>query len=153
MSHPSSRTETFDDVKIVARSFRTNLLVYKAIGGKVTVRGERRVRRWWCGWLCKTNVSIDADRILLENDYFSRVEGTAILVQSASHAGECRNDSDCTRKHSAGGIGVKITFPNGGMSPSTIDNLLPLDGVISRASVTVRGRTFNFETASGPHPG
>ena len=151
MSHPSSRLETFDSVRVEAKSFKTNAYFYKSIGGSVEVRGEPK-RRWWCGWLCKTREDVDADQIEIDNTYYTRFEGTAILLESASHAQVCADTADCTLKHWAFGVGVQIKFPGGGATPTGVDDLLPLDGVISRATVSVRGRTFRFETAAGSHP-
>jgi hypothetical protein len=151
MSHPSSRVETVDGVRIEAKSFKTNLYFYKSIGGSVEVRGEPQ-RRWWCGWLCKTREHVEADRIDLDNAYYTRFDNTAILLESASQQGICTDASDCTVKHWAVGVGVKIEFPGGEASPTGVTDLLPLDGVISRATVLVKGRTLRFETAAGDHP-
>jgi hypothetical protein len=151
MSHPSSKVETVDGVRVEAKSFKTNLYLYKSIGGSVEVRGEPK-RRWWCGWLCKTREEVDADRISFDNTYYTRYDGTAILLESASHQGECTNASDCTLKHWAVGIGVQIKFPGGDASPTGVTDLLPLDGVMSSATVVVRGRSLRFETAAGSHP-
>jgi hypothetical protein len=151
MSHPSSRVEMVDNVRVEAKAFKTNLYFYKSIGGSVTVRGELK-RRWWCGWLCRTREAVDADQITLDNTYYSRFEGTAILVEAAAHEAVCTKETDCTLKHWAAGVGVKITFPGGGTSPAGVSDLLPLDGVVSRATVTLRGRTLRFETAAGDHP-
>lgn len=153
MSHPSSQVETFDGGEVKAKSFRTNAFFYRSIGGSVEVRGEKKSRDWKCAWLCKKREKVKADRILLENQYFARVDGTAVLVTAAQQEGQCTDAADCTLKHSAGGIAVKITFPGGDTSPGTIDDLLPLEGVVSRATVTVAGRQFRFVTASGAHPG
>jgi len=152
MSHPSSRIETFDGIEVKATSFRTNAFVYRSIGGSVEVRGQKRSRDWKCVWLCKKREKVKADRILLENRYFARLDGSAVLVTAAQQEGQCRDTADCTLKHSAGGLGVKIRFPGGGTSPQTIDNLLELEGVVSRATVTIQGRQFTFVTASGAHP-
>jgi hypothetical protein len=153
MSHPSSQVETVNGVEIKASSFRTNAFVYRSIGGSVQVRGEKRSRDWRCAWLCKKREKVKAGRILLENHYFTRLDGTAVLVTAAQHDGQCTDATDCTLKHSAGGIAVKIKFPGGDTSPGTIDDLLPLEGVVSRATVSVEGRQFTFVTASGAHPG
>jgi len=152
VSHPNTQESSFDGIDVKAKAFRTNAFVYRSIGGAVEVRGRKKSRSWKCLWLCKKREKIKADRIRLENQYFSRVEGTAVLVASANHEGVCTTTADCTLKHSAGGIAVKITFPRGSTTPGTVDDLLPLDGVVSRATVTVRGRQFSFVTASGAHP-
>jgi hypothetical protein len=102
--------------------------------------------------LCKTREDVDVDRIELDNTYYTRFEGTAILLESASHARVCTNEPDCTLKHYAFGVGVQIKFPGGDASPTGVSDLLPLDGVISRATVAVKGRTLRFETAAGSHP-
>jgi hypothetical protein len=152
MSHPRSELETVNGVEVKASSFRTNTFFYKSIGGSVKVRGERTSRDWKCMWLCKKREQLKADRILLENQYFARVDGTAVLVAAAQQDGQCTEAADCTLKHSAGGIGIKIKFPGGDTTPGTINDLLPLEGVISRATVTVEGRQFTLVTASGAHP-
>jgi hypothetical protein len=151
VSHPSSQVESFDSVRVEAKAFKTNLYFYKSIGGSVEVRGEPQ-RRWWCGWLCKTREEVDADRIEVDNTYYTRFDGTAILLESASHQRVCTNTSDCTLKHWATGIGVTLEFPGGDASPTGVTDLLPLDGVVSNATVLVRGRTFRFATAAGSHP-
>jgi hypothetical protein len=153
MSHPRTQVETVNGIEIKASSFRTNAFVYRSIGGSVEVRGERSSRDWKCMWLCKKREKVKADRILLENQYFARVDGTAVLVPAAQQEGQCTETADCTLKHSAGGIAVKIKFPGGDTTPGTIDDLLPLEGVVSRATVTVEGRQITFVTASGTHPG
>lgn len=152
MSHPGSISEKIGDVHIKAKSFRTNLYLYKSIGGAVEVRGEKKKRSWKCLWLCKKRVKVKADRIVITNQYYSRIDDTPVLVSVASSEKTCANASDCTSKHYAYGVGVKIEFPNGGASPSGLDDLLPLQGVLSTASVTIDGRTHTFVTASGPHP-
>lgn len=153
MSHPSSRTETVDGVKVTAKAFRTNLYFYKSIGGAVEVRASTESRRWWCVWLCKTADSAKADRVEIENVYYARFDNTPVLLEAAQHAKTCTNTSDCTLKHWAVGVGVKITFPSGSTGPAGVPDLLPLDGVVSTAVVTVKGRTLRFEMASGTHPG
>lgn len=153
MSHPNSVTEKVGDVHVKAKAFRTNLYFYKSIGGAVEVRGEKRKRSWKCLWLCKKRVKVKADRITITNQYYSRFDDTPVLVSSASSEKVCSNASDCTSKHYAYGAGVKIEFADGDTSPSGLDDLLPLQGVLSTASVTIGGRTHAFVTGSGPHPG
>jgi hypothetical protein len=152
MSLPRSQSQTIGDVVVEARSFKHNFFFFRSIGGEVTVRGSRRKRRWWCLWLCKTPVAVEADRIEIENRYFAHVVGTPFLVDAASHEKACSDCSDCTLKHWAVGIGVKLEFPDGSGKPSTVSDLLPLDGVMSRARVDVAGSSLTFETAAGSHP-
>jgi hypothetical protein len=135
MSHPRSQVQTVNGVRVEAKAFQTNLWAYKSIGGEVRVTGAR------------------AELIRIENTYFSRVEGTAIAVLAASHEKECRDTSKCEVKHWAVGLGVTIRFPGGGAGPSGISDLLPLHGIISRATVRVKGRVLNFTTALGSYPG
>jgi hypothetical protein len=142
-----------DGVHVTAKAFKTNLYFYKSIGGAVEVRADSESRRWWCAWLCKTPDSAKAERIEIENVYYARFENTPVLIEAAQHARTCTNSSGCTLKHWATGVGVKITFPAGSTTPAGLPDLLPLDGVVSRAVVTVKGRTLRFETASGTHPG
>jgi hypothetical protein len=47
---------------------------------------------------------------------------------------------------------VSINWAEGPTSGPRVPDLLPLDGVVSRATVTLRGRTLRFETAAGSHP-
>jgi hypothetical protein len=153
MSHPSSQVEVIDGISVHARSFKTNLLFYKSIGGKVEVRSATKSRRWWCLWLCKKRNNAKANLITIESLYYSRFERTAVLVTTAQHATNCINASDCKLTHSAVGAVAEITFPSGSTTPRTLPTLLPLHGVISRATITIAGRTIVMETAAGDHPG
>ena len=91
--------------------------------------------------------------VTMDNAYYSRLYGTAILVESARQSGEWRDRPDVTLKHSAGGALAEIEFPGGGLGGGTLDNLLPLDGVVGTTRVVVGRRNFAFTTASGAHPG
>lgn len=152
MSHPSKREEEIDGIKIKVSSFKSNWWIYKSIGGEVKIRGEKKIRKWWCAWLCKREVEVKAEIIEIQNTYFTRLDNSAILVQSASHNKACNNSANCKLRHFAVGIGVKIKFPGGSTSPGLPSDLLPLNGVISRTRVRVNGREFNFVTAKGAHP-
>ena len=152
VSHPRIQVESIDEIRVEANSFKTNLWLYKSIGGEVYIQTQRRRRRWWCLWLCRTRDSVSAERITIDNSYFARVEDTPFLISAASHEKECRNTSRCTLKHFAFGVGVKLEFPSGGAAPTTVPDLLPSDGVMSRARIEVQGTNLHFQTAAGPHP-
>jgi hypothetical protein len=151
MSYPSSQVETVDGIEVKATAFKTNAWFYKSIGGKVTIR-QGTSRRWWCLWLCRRSDNVEADNVIIENLYYSRIEGTAIEVVSARHAGEWHNATTCTLKHWAVGMLAKIKFPGGGTTPGTVSGLLTLNGVISQATVRIKGRALNFITAAGSYP-
>jgi hypothetical protein len=152
MTHPKSEIQKVGDIEIKCRSFNTDVQLYRSIGGEVEVRREEKKRRWWCAGLCKTKVKAEADSIEIENTYFATVNDFPIPVQAAHHEGVCSNSSDCKLHHSAGGILADIKFPDGGISPGPIDDLLSLKGVVTRARVTIDGRMMTFTTAAGLHP-
>ncbi len=125
MSYPRSRTEVFDGLRIEASSFKTNLWVYRSIGGQVVVKGGK------------------ADEIRLENTYYSTFQGTPIVVTVAKHEKYFRAVSKCELKHWAVGVGVKLKFPGGDVRPAGVPDLLPLEGVISKATIRIN-RAANY---------
>lgn len=151
MTHPKSETQKIGDVKIRCESFDRNLWFYRSIGGKVKVRGKKKKRRWWCLWLCKKPVKKKADSIYIQNTYYSSINDTPIPVKTASHQKTCTQSSGCKLHHWAFGFGVDIKFPDGGATPGTVDDLLPIQGVVTEARVTVDGETVSFTTATGIH--
>lgn len=151
MTHPKSETQKIGDVEIKCESFNRNFWFYRSIGGKVKVRGKKKKRRWWCLWLCKRPVKVKADSIHIENTYYSSIDDRPIPVRTASHQKTCMGASDCKLHHWAVGLGVKIKFPDGSATPSTVDDLLPLKGVVTVARVTIGGQTASFTTATGLH--
>ena len=65
----------------------------------------------------------------------------------------CTNTASCQQKEWAIGVGIKLTFPDGGPSPDQVGGLLAVDGVITRHTVRVNNREISAMTAAGKHPG
>jgi hypothetical protein len=150
--YPSSiDTPLSDGGLVVSKSFKTNLLVYYSIGGRTDVKGKEQKRKWWCLWLCKRRVDKNAERITISNTYFSEVTPGVFAVLERDPK-TCNNASSCEQKEWAAGVGIKLQFPEGGTSPTTVGGLLPVDGVITRHDILVDGRTISAVTSVGKHP-
>jgi len=150
--YPSSiDTPLNDGGLVVTKSFKTNLLVYRSIGGRTDVKGKEQKRKWWCVWLCKRRVDKNAQRITISNTYFSVVSAGIFAVLERDPKTRS-NASSCEQKEWAAGVGVKLQFPEGGTSPTTMGGLLPVDGVITRHDILVDGRTISAVTSVGKHP-
>jgi hypothetical protein len=156
MSHPNELTRQYGDVTVKVKAFTTNLLFYKSIGCTVTAWSQQRKRSWRCLWLCSSPVPVKLQSVVLRNTYYSEVEGSAFLIQKASHEARYDNVSECTLKHSAAGFGAKLKFSVDGTTsghiPAGVPDLLPLDGVLSHVS-TFGQQGDTFSVAIGPHPG
>jgi hypothetical protein len=149
---PSSiNTPLSDGGLAVSTSFKTNLLVYRSIGGRTDVKGKEQKRKWWCVWLCKRRVEKKAERITISNTYFSEITPGVFAVLERDPK-TCNNASSCEQKEWAVGVGIKLQFPAGGTSPTTADELLPVDGVITRHEILVDGQLISAATAAGKHP-
>lgn len=150
--HPSSIDTALDDGGVVvSKSFKTNLLVYRSIGGSTKVQGKEKKRKWWCAWLCKRRVDKDAERITVTNTYYSEVSpGVFAVLQRDPKT--CTDTSSCEQKEWAIGLGIKIEFPDGGPSPTTLGGLLPVDGVITTHEILVDNRSISAVTSVGKHP-
>ena len=152
MHYPSSiDTPLSDGGLVVSKSFKTNLLVYRSIGGRTDVKGKAKKRKWWCLWLCKRRVEKNAERITISNTYFSEITPGVFAVLERDPK-TCNNASSCEQKEWAVGVGIKLQFPAGGTSPTTVSELLPVDGVISRHEILVDGRLISAVTSAGKHP-
>ena len=152
MHLPSSiDTPLSDGGLVVSKSFKTNLLVYRSIGGRTDVKGKEQARKWWCLWLCRVRVEKKAERITISNTYFSEITpGVFAVLERESKT--CNNASSCEQKEWAVGVGIKLQFPAGGTSPTTVSELLPVDGVITRHEILVDGRLISAVTSAGKHP-
>lgn len=150
--HPNSiDTALNDGGLVVSKSFQTNLLVYRSIGGRTDVKGKEQKRKWWCVWLCKRRVDKNAERITISNTYFSEITpGVFAVLQRDPKT--CNDASSCEQKEWAVGVGIKLQFPGGGTSPTTVSELLPVDGVITRHEILVDGRPISAVTSVGKHP-
>ena len=148
--HPSSiDTPLNGGGLVISQSFRTNLLVYRSIGGRTEVKGSEQKRKWWCAWLCKRRVDKNAERITITNTYFSEVS-PGVFAALEREPKTCNNASSCEQKEWAAGVGIKLQFP--GTSPTTVGGLLPVDGVVTRHETVVDGRTVSVVTSVGKHP-
>ncbi|MGB5658445.1 MAG: hypothetical protein WBO54_03105 [Thermoanaerobaculia bacterium] len=137
---------------VISKSFKTNLIIYKSVGGETVVKGKEKKRKWWCAWLCRRRVSKDADRIEITNTYYSEIS-PGVFAELVREPRVCTNTDSCEQKEYAFGVGVKLKFPDGGPSPTPIDGLLPVDGVITLHVIQVDGRTIFANTGAGKHPG
>ena len=150
--HPRSiETPLGDGGLVTSKSFKTNLLIYRSIGGRTDVKGKETKRKWWCVWLCKRRVDKNAERITVRNTYFSEVS-PGVFASLEADPKTCTNASSCEQKEWAFGAGIKLTFPEGGPSPAPVDGLLPVDGVITRHEIVVDGQTMSATTSAGKHP-
>lgn len=147
--HPKSIDTPIDGGGLViSKSFKTNLLVYRSIGGGTDVKGQEQKRKWWCVWLCKRRVDKNAERITISNTYFAQIT-PGVFASLQRDPKTCTNTSSCEQKETAVGVGVKLPFPG---QPTTVDGLLPVDGVITRHEILVDGRTIVVSTSVGKHP-
>jgi hypothetical protein len=150
--HPTSIDTPLDDGGlVVSRSFKTNLLIYRSIGGRTDVKGKEQKRKWWCVWLCKQRVDKTAERITISNTYFSEITPGVFAVLERDPK-TCNKASSCEQKEWAVGVGIKVQFPAGSTSPTTVSELLPIDGVITRHEILVDGRPISAVTSVGKHP-
>lgn len=151
--HPSSIQTPLDDGGLVSsKSFKSNYLIYRSIGGSTKVQGKEQKRKWWCLWLCKRRVDKNAQSITITNTYYSEVQpGVFAVLERAPKT--CTNTSSCEQKEWAFGLGVKLEFPGGGPSPTVPGGLLPVDGVITKHEILVDNRSITVVTSVGKHPG
>ena len=151
-THPSSiDTPLKDGGLVVSQSFKTNLAIYRSIGGRTEVQGKEQKRKWWCVWLCSRRVDKKAERITIGNTYFSEI-ATGVFAVLAPDPKTCANASSCEQKEWAVGVGMKLEFPAGDKSPTTLSGLLPVDGVITTHEIVVDGQTLSAATSVGKHP-
>lgn len=135
---------------VTSTSWKSNYLIYRSIGGETAVKGKEQKRKWWCVWLCKRRVDKNATRIEILNTFFAEVQpGVFARLERLK---VCNNASSCKQREWAAGVGVKLTFPNGSTTPGQLDSLLPVDGVITRHTILVDGRTIVVSTSAGKHP-
>jgi len=135
---------------VTSTSWKSNYLVYRSIGGETEVKGATMERKWWCVWLCKRRVDKKAERIEIFNTFFSEVQPGVFARLERLQV--CANKASCEQSEWAVGLGVKLTFPNGGPSPEAVGGLLPVDGVITRHTIKVDGQTLIATTSAGKHP-
>jgi hypothetical protein len=153
LADPPSSIDTplNDGGLVVSKSFKTNLVVYSSIGGRTDVKGKEQKRKWWCLWLCKRRVDKKAERITISNTYFSEVTPGVFAVLERDPK-ICNNASSCEQKEWAAGVGIKLQFPEGGTTPTTVGGLLPVDGVITKHEILVDGQLISAVTSVGKHP-
>lgn len=150
--HPGSIETALDDGGLAtSKSFKSNYLIYRSIGGETRVQGKEKKRKWWCAWLCKRRVDKNAERITVANTYFSEVQPGVFAVLEREPR-TCNDASSCGQKEWAAGLVVERTFPNGSTTPGIPGGLLPVQGVITRHEIVVDGRTIMNVTAAGKHP-
>lgn len=139
---------------IQSKSFKTNLIIYRSVGGKTTVKSNAKSRKWWCLWLCKKNKGKKAESIQITNTYYTLFNN--VLIPSAPRSKTCTNTSSCTLKEWAFGFGLKFKFDPpggaGGPSPVPVDGLLPINGVVTGHVINVDGHLYRVTTAAGQHP-
>jgi hypothetical protein len=143
-------TALSDGGLVTATSWKSNYYIYRSIGGETEVKGKQMERKWWCVWLCKRRVSKNAERIEISNTYFAEVQ--AGVFARLERVKVCTNTDSCQQKEWAVGVGVKLSFPNGGPGPAPLDGLLPVDGVITKHTVIVNNQTIIMFTSAGKHP-
>ena len=136
---------------MVSHSFKTNFGIYRSIGGGTDVKGKEQKRKWWCVWLCTRRVDKKAERITIANTYFHEIT-PGVFATLTRDPKSCTNTSSCEQKEWAVGVGMKLEFPGGGGSPTTVSGLLPVDGVVTTHEVVVSGQTFSVSTSVGKHP-
>ena len=144
-------TSLNDGGLVTSTSWKSNYLIYRSIGGKTEVKGKEMRRKWWCAWLCKRRVNKNAERIEILNTYFAEVQ-PGVFAKLERPVKMCTNTDSCEQKEWAAGVAVKLTFPNGSTTPGQLESLLPVDGVITRHTVTVDGRMIEVFTSAGKHP-
>jgi hypothetical protein len=147
-SHGSKKEEAISDNGLVtSESFKRNYFFYREIGGQTSVKGEKKVRKWWCVFLCKRRVSRKVDRIEIRNVYFSEVAPGTFESLEREHV--CSNAASCRERQSAFGFTLNLNFRPGG-----IDNLLPIHGVITRHRIVDGAQQpVIIFTSIGKHPG
>ena len=136
MPLPKKITEEHNGVRIEAKSFKRNFLIYRSIGCVVTATAEKRRRRWFCLWLCKTRVRKKVPIISIRNTYYIRTGGTELVeeVPQANHNTTCNNASKCKLRQFVVATGF-----------------IP-EGVVSLSTVSLNGELHTFVTAIGPQP-
>ncbi|MEL6951259.1 MAG: hypothetical protein AAGM16_14215 [Pseudomonadota bacterium] len=130
-----------------SKSFKSNWLVYRSIGGNTTIKGKEKKRKWYCVWLCKVRVDKKAESITITNYYYSEVS-PGVFVSSGPIPKTCEDTASCTLKESAGGFNIDMQFPNG----ENGGGLLPIDGVVSVHRMVIDGQQYSAFTAKGKHP-
>ena len=144
-----SQEVEIDDGKIKSKSFKTDVKItnfvkiYKSIGGNTKLIGKRKKRKWWCGWLCKRPVGINADEIVIENTYYGKV--SPAHFETLDRRKVCRSTSSCTEKITFWGFLTKMKFP-GDLGE------IEVVGVTTRHTINVNGETKTWLTAKGEHP-
>lgn len=130
-----------------SKSFKSNYLFYRSIGGNTTVKGKKKKRKWTCAWLCKKRVDKKVESITITNYYYSELS-PGVFVDSGPVEKVCLNSSSCTLKEWAAGFNISMQFPNG----ENGGGLLPIDGVVTRHRIEIDGELFSVLTAKGKHP-
>jgi len=128
------RTDVSDTINVESKSYKRNWFVWRAIGGESKVFGTKKIRKWWCAWLCRRPVSKNAERITILNTYYAEItpENYQPILERFK---ECSNSSECLQREFAVGAAIKLPFPGAG----GIDNLLPVSGVITQHTINIDG--------------
>jgi hypothetical protein len=150
--HPSSiDTALSTGGKGTSHSFKNSYVIYRSVGGRTDIKSDKEERKWWCVWLCKRPVPKKAQRIAIANSYYAEVQtGVFAVLQRGPKI--CNNASSCELKEWAFGLAVELEFPDGGASPTTLGELLEVDGVVTTHEVSIDGQTFTVVTSAGKHP-
>ena len=127
-------------VEVVCRSFKKNYKVYKEIGGEVEVK------------VSKKKAKEIVEFVRLENKYYVRVGNSPQVVLAFTRSKDRRGRKKVGQKEYAFGIGVKFKFPSGQVRPAKVPKLLPIHGVVTRATITINGDTKTLESSKGSCP-
>ncbi|TSE07420.1 hypothetical protein [Aquimarina algiphila] len=136
-------TKKINGIKVKVSSYKLNLLAYKEIAGRVVIKASNKKIK-------QKNVKVEID-----NFYFGvnphPSPNTPVLL--GKHHKPSFEKKYTTARHFAVGIGVKLKI--GGspieVSPSLPSGLvnLPISGVITKATITVGGKTETITTQKG----
>ena len=129
-----------DGIKIVCKSYKHNYKIYKDIGGWVQVKVSKKKAREI------------VDFIRLETSYYMRVGDTPHVVLTFTRSKDRTGRKKVGLKEWAFGIGAKFKFPSGEVRPAKVPKLLPLHGVVTRATVTINGKTTSLISSAGACP-
>ena len=132
--------EYIDGIKIVCKSYKHNYKAYKEIGGWVQVKVSKK----------KAKEIVDVIR--LETSYYMRVGGTPHVVFTFARSKDRTGRKKVGQKEWAFGVGAKFKFPSGKLRPAKVPKLLPLHGVVTRATVTINGKTKSLISSAGSCP-
>ncbi len=150
--HGAQKEESVKDGKIVSKSFKRNWLIYKSIGSKTEAKSNKKKRRWWCGWLCKTNKALKVQSIHISNTYYADVDpGAPQVLFGHTEEKTCTDTHSCTLKEWAFGAAPKFSFDG---TPTGLDGVpFPLSGVIGVHTIVLKdGTRVQLVTSKGAHP-